>query len=184
MKIGYHGNETLDEIVYRKTREEKSCGVLFWGYGGTICHPLKQVSPFINSAKKQGYKVKLVLSITPSKFHKTIQHAKYFSVDQKNWQPMPKGSLITASKYAIICKNFRKVDYKIDISKYTVAIGPNKGKSLHKYLSYRTDKACAIYNSQNNKISHLTSIAFEADIVSPYAVFCSSFKHDINSTSN
>jgi len=173
MKVGYHGDETLDEIIQRKTREEKACGILFWGYGGVICHPLNQVSPFVRSAEEQGSGVKLILSVTPSKFHKKTQYAKYYSADQKTWQPMPKGSLITASAFAIICKNFRKVNYQIDISKYEVAIGPNKGKNLREYLSYRTDKACAIYNPQFGRASHPVSIAFEADVVSPYAVFCS-----------
>ena len=174
MKIGYHGDETLDEIIDRKMREERSCGVIFWGYGGTICHPLNQVSPFVRSAKEQGYKVKLIFSVTPSKFHKERHNARYYSADRKIWQSMPNGSLITSSAFAITCRNFRKVNYKVDISKYKVAIGPNKGKNLHEYLSYRTDKACAVYNPQTGKACHLIPVTFEADVVFPYSVFCSS----------
>jgi hypothetical protein len=46
MKIGGHGDETLHQILERKRKEYNDTGISFWGYGGTACHPLKQVRPF------------------------------------------------------------------------------------------------------------------------------------------
>jgi hypothetical protein len=51
MKGGVHASEGWEEIVERKRGEERSAGVILWGYGGTVCHPMTQVQPFAEDAE-------------------------------------------------------------------------------------------------------------------------------------
>lgn len=43
MKAGTHADESLDRILVRKTREVSGAGFCLWGYGGSSCHPIRQV---------------------------------------------------------------------------------------------------------------------------------------------
>ena len=49
MKVGQHAGEDFESIIKRKTEEIKNTGMSFWGYGGPMCHPTKQIQPFAKS---------------------------------------------------------------------------------------------------------------------------------------
>jgi hypothetical protein len=46
MKVGVHMGEPWEAIIDRKLAEEQAAGVAYWGYGGSVCHPITQVQPF------------------------------------------------------------------------------------------------------------------------------------------
>jgi len=171
MKAGYHTDETLDEIIRRKIIEEKKCGVLYWGYNGVLCHPLNQVVPFVRKALEVGETPKLLLSVTSSKFQRERHIAKEYSTDGKNWLPFPSEALLTGCKYSLVCKNFRPVDFDLDLSRYRVSIGNSAGKLLSDYFKFRTDKACAMLDETVEGEPKLIRISYEAELVEPYAVF-------------
>ena len=60
MKIGYHAYEKIDDIIKRKLKEEEEAGMVFWGYGGSFCHPINQIRPFIKKCLFSGIKPKLL----------------------------------------------------------------------------------------------------------------------------
>lgn len=171
MKAGYHTDETLDEIIRRKILEEKRCGVVYWGYNGVLCHPHNQIIPFVRSALEYGEKPKLLLSVTPSKFQREKCIAKEYSIDGEHWLPFPKEALLTGCRYSVVCRNFRPVNFALDIGQYRVAIGRSAGRILNDYFKFRTDKACATLDNTLKGGSKLLKIAYEADLVEPYAVF-------------
>jgi len=53
MKIGNHAGETFKSILRRKNQEYRKTGRIFWGYGGSACHPINQVQPFVRIYEKQ-----------------------------------------------------------------------------------------------------------------------------------
>lgn len=167
MKIGYHSSEDLESIIKRK-KEEDSNGYFYWGYGGTICHPLNQVRPFCKDKK-----VYLLMSITKSKFEGKSIESYCYSINNKDWLPLPDHILVTSSKYALVCKNLKEVDFDINLNDYEVGIGNNKGKSFEEYIGHRIDKGCAIKkkNSSKDKNNNLINIKYMAELVEPYSVF-------------
>ena len=52
MKVGLHAQESIEDIVKRKQREFEDTGSIFWGYGGSTCHPLTMVQPFAKEVEK------------------------------------------------------------------------------------------------------------------------------------
>lgn len=169
MKIGSHAQESLESIVERKQKEEQDCGVFYWGYGGTICHPINQVLPFVREISKSSSRIPLLMNFTPSPFEGNSSKSTEYSVDNKTWQMLPLLANVTGSRFALVCKKLQIVEAKIDISQYAVGIGPSKGRPLSQYLSGRVDKACAI-RQINQSEERLLKISFCADIVPPYAV--------------
>ena len=70
MKYGVHASEDVESIVVRKMQEVQVAKKMFWGYGGVLCHPLKQVQPFLRENCSKGEKTYLLLSesILPLEF--------------------------------------------------------------------------------------------------------------------
>ena len=46
MKGGPHAGSGWRDIVDWKIGDLQAAGVTFWGYGGSVCHPTRQVQPF------------------------------------------------------------------------------------------------------------------------------------------
>ena len=61
MKVGNHAGETFEQILERKNSEFAKAGKIFWGYGGTACHPIQQVQPFARLTVKEEGSVYLVM---------------------------------------------------------------------------------------------------------------------------
>jgi hypothetical protein len=174
MKVGFHANEILEQIIDRKLKEEQDCGRIFWGYNGTTCHP-STVKTFVKQALQKGQIPKLIMTFTPSKpFSTNIKWAKEFTIDSEKWLPLPGGIHVKGSKHAIVCNNLQQVNEGIDFNAYEVATGNRKGVKLSNYIRYRIDKACAVYTNTTNLLSikqQLTRISYIAELKEPYAVF-------------
>ncbi len=80
MKYGIHASEDVDEIIKRKQQEIKDNHCCFWGYGGTLLHPLNQVQPFCKNKK-----VYLLLVRTKSNLYNENRRADYYSIDNYNY---------------------------------------------------------------------------------------------------
>ena len=180
MKVGFHTDETLEDIVSRKKKENLH-GPFFWGYGGTVCHPKNQVQLFAEEAQARGQKVYLLMSFTPSKFTASPTVSSHYSADNVTWKPVPDYALITGSKYALVCRGIYEVNVEINLSEYVVGVGPNKGIRVPDYLRKRVDKACAIHKplgDVQDTQERLLKIQYVSELVEPYAVFLRGDKPD------
>ncbi len=179
IKVGTHAGETIDEIISRKQGEEKRAGLFFWGHGSGMLNPSTRVIPFVEESRHRGIMPKVLMHImyrNSGKNYSSNSHiAQYYSIDNKNWKPIPKGILVTGSKYALVCKNLRKVETFIDLGMYKVANGKGKGMLLNSYIRYRVDRACAFLKDplpEDLARSDTTvEISYVTDLVEPYAVF-------------
>lgn len=170
MKFGYHAQENENDIIVRKQQEYINAQMIFWGYGGTLCHPLKQIQPFINDMHAKGKKVFLVMSFTKSRPSMESTASAMFSSNGADWAPIPVGIKVTGSKYAIICSNLQKCDFEINLNDYEVAIGPSKGKNASDYIVYRIDKGCLFKKTKDNSHGRKIRIQLMAEITAPFAV--------------
>jgi hypothetical protein len=171
MKVGFHVNEGLEEIILRKQMEERECGVFYWGYGGTLCHPLKQVIPFARQSSAESLTLWLLMSITSSRFESSSTEAREFSADGDSWYTLPPHAKITGSRYALVCKDLEPVNLSVDLSQYSVAIGPSRDRPVSKYLRSRVDKACAFWEPNPETPEKCLTVSFRARLVPPFAVF-------------
>lgn len=172
MKVGFHIDEDLEQIIERKLIEDQTQDTIFWGYNGTICRP-PTVQQFVISALKKNMVPKLVMSLTSSKYvSRYTGWAREFSVDGKEWFLLPDNVKVKGSKYAIVCRDLRKEDVWIDLNMYRVACGKQSGVRLSEYIRYRIDKACAVYDTASFPTKNtLVKISYVADLKEPYAVF-------------
>jgi hypothetical protein len=170
MKVGFHGRETLKEILERKTKEEAEAGVIFWGYGGTLCHPTTQIRPFMSRCIANGLQISIVMTATHSKFEVEPVYAKQFSEDDIVWKPIPQGVRVTCSRYALVLQNLKPCEMELDLSSYVVAVGPSEGRRLSEYIRGHVDKGCGICTTPAPACKPILTV-FTAIPVSPYAVF-------------
>jgi len=177
MKLGYHAKQDKVSIIERKKLEFKKAGVMFWGYGGTACHPEMQVQQFVKDMHLQERKVFLAMSFTKSKPGMDNKSSLRYSVDKLNWNNVPDGIEVTGSKHAIICSELINCDINIDLNHYKVAIGASKGRKASDYIKGQSDKGC-LANSNDDPSdpsqiikSNVVKISLLAEIVEPYAVF-------------
>ena len=173
MKVGNHAGESFDAILERKNREWKQAGRIFWGYGGTVCHPIMQVQPFARLYTKKDGRIYLFMEPMDSKANPAIEPAQEYSADGVSWEPIPDGISVLGSRYALILGEIQPREVEIGIEQYEVGIGHSRGKSAAKYLQGRVDKGCltrisgsCIPSTQPFK----RSIKFAAQLVEPYAV--------------
>jgi len=164
MKVGVHLGEPWEAIVERKLAEERAAGVAYWGYGGSVCHPITQVQPFA----EHGLSVAVLMVRTRSDFLGNSTPAVAASVDGGSWEPIPPG-VTTSGRYALVLRSLRKVTEEIDLGAYEVAIGPKEGTPLASYLRGRVDKACARLASIPRSSDRL-KVVLRAELVAPYAV--------------
>ena len=183
MKIGSHAGETLEQIIERKNREFQETGRVFWGYGGSACHPLQQVQPFVRMHLRRSGRILLVMQSVVSNADPDIVEATEFPEDGVNWQPMPKENRVTGSRYALILDEIKPDAIEIDTTKYQVGIGPSRGRTADKYLKGRIDKACLTVAADLEESQNLTEddevvtkkktikiAEFSAELKEPYAV--------------
>ena len=171
MKYGVHASEGVEQIA-RKKNELQNAGKMLWGYGGTICHPVNQIHPFLNGNVNRNEKTYLVMAYTPSEMHKNIFAAESYSINKKKWIELPKGIHVYGSKYAIVCKSIEQCDYTVDLADYIVPIGNSCGRPLSEYVNGRIDKACGRWDGKSKeRLSKPVHITLCAEIDYPYAVF-------------
>jgi hypothetical protein len=174
MKVGNHANESFEQILRRKRKELDAAGKIFWGYGGSACHPLTQVRPFVRYAIEQGETPILVMQSISSNMDQGEYAAEEYSEDGVNWLPIPKGVRVTGSRYAMILGEIQPGDFMLDPREFEVGIGPSRGKRADEYLQGRTDKACLTLSERRPhrpaEEDELKKISFFGKLVDPYAV--------------
>jgi hypothetical protein len=175
MKVGDHAGESWEQILERKNREYQDAGKIFWGYGGTACHPLSQVQPFVKEHAAAGDPVYLLMEPIHSLADPDVLPATEFSADGINWEPIPQGINVTGSRYALVLDEIRPGQLDLNPAEYVVGIGPSRGKRASNYLQGRVDKACLQYSQpggivipgENEKIHE---VRYTAKLLEPYAV--------------
>ena len=174
MKVGDHAGETWEQILDRKRRELDAAGKIFWGYGGSACHPLTQVQPFVKAEIESGRPPSLLMQSIRSIHDHDIYPAVEYSIDGVEWEQIPDGVRVTGSRYAMILGEINEGDFMIDPRRFAVGIGPSRGKRADKYLSGRTDKACLIPATPSVELppdpESAKKIDFFGRLVAPYAV--------------
>jgi hypothetical protein len=163
MKVGVHLSEPWKAILERKLVEQKTAGVIYWGYGGSVCHPLTPVQPFA----EQGSPVTVLMIRTVSDFLGSSTPAVAASRDGRSWESIPEG-VTTSGRYALILRSLRETTEQLDLGAYEVAVGPKEGALLTAYLRGRVDKACAGRAGSAGRRSAAGRPS--ADLVAPYAV--------------
>ena len=175
MKVGVHAQESLEDIIERKTKEIKEAGFALWGYGGNTCHPTTKVQPFVTEREGRGEKVILCMNEMKSNHFADPVRAEYYSVDGADWERVPKEINVLGSRYALAIKELRREKLVLPLGKSAVAIGNSKGMSGLRYINGRVDKACLelgegvdIPPAPDEKFVQIDLVA---ELCNPYAVF-------------
>lgn len=174
MKVGLHAQEPIEEIVARKQKEFESTGSIFWGYGGSTCHPLTMVQPFARESERSGKEVLIIMQKMDSKHAASPEVAKEYSDDGVNWQPIPKGIEVRGSRYALVLDELRVQEFDVDLGELQVGVGPSRGRPANAYLVGQADKGCFIYVPRPSPVPPeeqvLKHIGLVARVKAPYAV--------------
>lgn len=175
MKVGTHAKEPLEKIIERKTKEIEDAGYAMWGYGGSTCHPLTMVQPFVEGYAKTGSTIYLVMHEMESKHFAEQVRADEYSVDGTSWEVIPKGINVLGSRYALAIENLRKESFTLPLARTRVAIGKSEGLEGSRYIKGRVDKACLEITGDPSLPLKSDEPAIEiglvAELVKPYAVF-------------
>jgi hypothetical protein len=174
MKVGTHAQESLEDIIKRKTKEIESAGFAFWGYGGGTCHPITMVQPFVRDFQKKGGIVYLCMQPMESRHFADQIRATTYSVDGLHWEQIPPSINVLGSRYALAIKELRTVEFELPLARTQVAIGNSEGRPGDKYIAGRVDKACLRVVSPLEDVvdgDPLVHIGLVATIIEPYAVF-------------
>ena len=175
MKVGTHANESLEDIIIRKTKEIDDAGLAFWGYGGNTCHPQTMVQPFAKKFERQGRVIYLCMQPMESRHFAEQIRADEYSVDGVHWEPIHKTINVLGSRYALLIRRLRPQEFELPLERTRVAIGNSRGAVGSRYISGKVDKAClevtgegvAFPEAQGAKTVH---IGLVAELVEPYAV--------------
>jgi len=142
MKVGNHAGESFEQILERKNQEFRATGRIFWGYGGSSCHPVTQVRPFARSVVEEHGSIFLLMEPIDSRADPDIIPATQYSDDGVVWKPIPKGIEVTGSRYALVLDEIIPGSLDIPTAEFVVGVGPSRGKRAEDYLKGRIDKAC------------------------------------------
>lgn len=174
MKIGTHANESLADIIARKTAEIKNTGYGMWGYGGNTCHPASMVQPFARTFAERGRTIQLCMEEMDSN-HFGEGVAEEFSVDGTNWQKIPNTIEVRGSKYALVIEDLHAEKFTLLLDQTRVPVGPSVGRLGSRYIKGRVDKACLEVTESPELSNEAAPRNLEIDLVAklrdPYAVF-------------
>jgi hypothetical protein len=174
MKIGTHANESLADIIARKTTEIRNTGYGMWGYGGNTCHPKSMVQPFARTFAERGRTIMLCMEAMQSN-HFGEGVADEFSADGINWQKIPDTIAVRGSRYALVIDDLHERKFTLPLDQTRVPVGPSVGRLGSRYIKGRVDKACLevteaseLTNEENPRTIGIDLVATLKD---PYAVF-------------
>lgn len=168
VKVGPHSQESMQEIVKRKNKEVDTTGVAFFGYHGGP-QPIKRVIPFTeNSINVKVLMNEATYARDPHPDRETFLRMTRFTTDGKTWNLVPTG-INTDCMFAFVLGNIKEVCYDIDLSVYTVGIGPKKGIYAKNYLIGRVSKAC-LEKTPIPSEQFILPIHYEASLLPPYGV--------------
>ncbi|HEV2491941.1 MAG TPA: hypothetical protein VG204_02590 [Terriglobia bacterium] len=175
MKVGTHAQESLADIIARKTKEIEDAGFSFWGYGGNTCHPETMVQPFARCYEQRGGLIYLCMQPMESKHFAEPIRAEEFSVDGVSWEKIHPAINVRGSRYALAIKNLRVEEFDLPLAKTRVALGNSMGLDGSRYISGRVDKACLEVTEQTDPAAAGSEprvrIGLMAELVRPYAVY-------------
>lgn len=142
MKVGTHAQESLADIIARKSKEIEDTGYAMWGYGGNTCHPRTMVQPFAESFAARGAPIYLCMHEMNSRHFAEQLRATEFSVDGSTWEPVPGTINVLGSRFALVLEDLRREELILPLAKAQVAIGLSKGRLAGRYIQGHVDKAC------------------------------------------
>ncbi len=174
MKVGTHAQESLGEIIARKTKEIEQAGFALWGYGGATCHPQTMVQPFARSFEQRGQIIYLCMQPMESHHFAEPIRATEYSINGIDWTPIHPAINVRGSRYALAIKNLRKEELDLPLGKTKVALGNSMGSIGARYIAGRVDKACLETTEEIADAPGLeprVHIGLVAEIVNPYAVY-------------
>jgi hypothetical protein len=176
MKVGTHAQESLADIIARKTREIEETGYAMWGYGGNTCHPRTMVQPFAESFAARHAPIYLCMHEMDSRHFAEQLRANEFSVDGAKWEPIPDTINVMGSRFALVLEDLRQEELVLPLAKAKVAIGLSKGRPAGRYIQGQADKAClevlgAPLPDLKPDESGEIRIGLVARLKPPYAVF-------------
>lgn len=170
MKVGFHAGEEWNEIIARKQGEISSTGVTFWGYGGSACHPRRQVQPFAHECEGD---VVVTMLWTASRPRSPSRTAEEMSDDGEHWQPLPPPVRVTGSKWALVLDQLDACEETIDLGVYEIGVGPSAGKPASAYLLGQSDKACVRLSATRTE-PDLRRVIGRGRLASPWQCSCAS----------
>lgn len=178
MQVGTHADETLEQIVARKSHEIEEHGFTLWGYGGTTCHPVSIVQPFAEEFARNGH-LPLLMERTNDNHFALGKTAAEYSKNGVEWQKIPPGIEVKGSRYALMIDELEATDFALELERTVVPIGPNTGRPGNHYVQGLVDKAClqliADAPPEGGEKNH-RRIEFKANIRAPFAVFLKGFR--------
>lgn len=181
MKVGTHANESLEDIIRRKSKEIADAGYAMWGYGGNTCHPSSMVQPFARSFANRGAPIRLVMEPMQSNHFAEPLAAAEFSIDGLAWTKIPDAINVLGSRYALTIKNLRKEEVVLPLNQTKVPVGPSTGRLGSQYINGRVDKACLEVLAEPVRVNEETgrnqrAIKLVADLCDPFAVFLRNYR--------
>ena len=175
MKVGTHAQETLADIIARKTKEIEDAGFAFWGYGGNTCHPQTMVQPFARAFEERNDKIYLCMHEMKSKHFAEPLRADQFSADGLTWSSISQAINVYGSRYALVISGLRREALELPLAKTRVAIGNSRGRVGSLYVSGRVDKACLEFTNEASLSvapgEPSVHIGLVAELRAPYAVY-------------
>jgi hypothetical protein len=172
MKVGIHAKESLQDIIARKRKEIADAGVSFWGYGGSTCHPLNAVQPFVRDESAHGVTVRLLMQEIDSRHFAENVRAESYSEDGLVWKPVPKPINVLGSRYALVISSLDEIELSVSLKDTKVGVGRFQGSSGLEYVRGHVDKACLIYSptSVASPEAKIIPLKLSAKLTAPYAV--------------
>jgi hypothetical protein len=176
MKVGTHAQESLTEIIARKSKEIEETGYAMWGYGGNTCHPRTMVQPFAEAFAARNSPIYLCMHEMTSRHFAEPLRADEFSVDGTEWQPIPDTINVVGSRFALVLEDLRREELVLPLAKAQVAIGLCKGRPAGRYIQGQVDKACLeVLDAPRPGLTpedvREIPIKLVAKLKAPYAVF-------------
>jgi hypothetical protein len=180
MKVGTHANESLTDIIKRKSQEIKETGFAMWGYGGNTCHPSSMVQPFAKSFAARGQTIHLVMEqMNSNHFAEPLSAAEY-STDGLNWKAIPETIHVKGSRYALLINKLHEEEFELPLDQTRVPVGPSSGRLGSKYINGRVDKACLEILDEpvrlNDQVPAERQINLVAELIDPFAVFLRNYR--------
>ena len=175
MKVGTHAQESLEDIIARKSKEIEETGYGMWGYGGNTCHPRSMVQPFAEMVHDRGEPIYLLMEEMESKHFAEPVRADQFSVDGRSWENVPDTINVRGSRFALVLSSLKQQVETIPLARTRVPLGPSMGRLGSRYIRGRVDKACLevlaepeLVNEEDQREIRCTLVA---ELEHPYAVF-------------
>lgn len=175
MKVGTHAQETLEDIIARKSKEIADTGYAMWGYGGNTCHPRTMVQPFAEDMAARNQPIILCMQAMDSKHFAEPLRASEYSPDGIKWLTVPETIHVRGSRFALVIKELRREEHTLPLNQTKVAVGSSRGRLGSRYVQGRVDKACLEVLPEPELVNEpekaLIKIDLVAELAEPYAVF-------------